>query len=52
MELGGEGNELELPDGFPEAVQHIFQVPDHVSTLLSTWSSALTMLVLSHRVQY
>ena len=31
IEPGGEGDEFQLPNGFPEAVQHICQIPDHVS---------------------
>ncbi|KAF2844475.1 hypothetical protein T440DRAFT_559586 [Plenodomus tracheiphilus IPT5] len=30
MELGGEGDESELPEGFPEAVKQICQVPDNI----------------------
>jgi len=31
MERGGEGDQFELPNGFPEAVQQMCQVPDNVS---------------------
>lgn len=31
VESGGEGDAFELPFGFPEAIQHIHELPDHVS---------------------
>jgi hypothetical protein len=30
VERGGENNDFELPSGFPEAIQHIQQSPEHV----------------------
>jgi hypothetical protein len=43
MELGRGGNEFELPNGFPEAIKHISEVPEHVSISVSTKLSALTV---------
>jgi hypothetical protein len=43
MELGGGGNEFELPNGFPEAIKHIIEVPEHVSISVSTKLLALTV---------